>query len=421
MHTISRTGRGDLSNHVTNKGGTTNKLSSFISNILLDLKDGSFFIFEEEVELMKATTLAQIALTQDNTGAIANPIYLSTAYQHEGLGLSTGFDYTRTKNPTRQAFEDAFARLEGGIASFATASGMASIQLVCNLFKPGDEILVSFDLYGGTFRLFEFYETQYGIHFHYIDFENTDAVKAAITPKTKALFIEPISNPLMIEIDLTPYYDIAAEHALLTIVDNTFLTPYLSTPLLDGADIVLHSATKYIGGHNDVLAGVVTVKDVVLAEKLGQFHNMIGATLSPIDSYLLLRGLKTLHLRVERSQQNAQRFAATCEDLTGIQDVLYCGRTGMLSLRLEPGYSVDQLLRQLKVLRFAESLGGTETFVTFPYTQTHIDMPDEEKNRRGIDQHLIRLSIGIEAYEDIEQDFIQALEKSKEVSTDDTF
>ncbi|ARJ50916.1 PLP-dependent transferase [Staphylococcus lutrae] len=368
---------------------------------------------------MKETTLAQITLTQDTTGAITNPIYLSTAYQHEGLGQSTGYDYTRTKNPTRQVFEDAFAQLEGGIASFATASGMASIQLVCNLFKPNDEVLVSFDLYGGTFRLFQFYETQYDIHFKYVDFTKPDCVAAAITPRTKALFIEPLSNPLMIEIDLTPYYRLAAQHQLLTIIDNTFLTPYLTTPLQEGADIVLHSATKYIGGHNDVLAGVVTVKDAQLAETLGQFHNMIGATLSPIDSYLLLRGLKTLHLRVERSQQNAQRLAEKCQQLSGIQEVLYSGRTGMLSLRLEPQYNVDTLLRQLQVLRFAESLGGTETFVTFPFTQTHIDMPDDEKERRGIDQHLIRLSIGIEAYEDIEQDFIQALQKSKEVICND--
>lgn len=374
----------------------------------------AFLFCLRRLSTMKETTLAQIALTTDHTGAIANPIYLSTAYQHAGLGHSTGYDYTRTKNPTRHAFEEAFAKIEGGIASFATSSGMASIQLVCNLFKPHDEILVSFDLYGGTFRLFEFYETQYDIRFKYVNFENVEEVKAAITPHTKALFIEPISNPLMIEIDLSPYYQLAQQHRLLTIIDNTFLTPYLSTPLEDGADIVLHSATKYIGGHNDVLAGVVTVKDPVLAEQFTQLHNMIGATLAPIDSYLLQRGLKTLHLRVERAQQNAQRLAQRCQQLEGIAEVLYSGQTGMLSLRLAPNYQVDTLLQHIQVCRFAESLGGTETFITFPYTQTHVDMPDDEKDRRGIDQHLIRLSIGIEAYEDIENDLIQALEKSKE-------
>ena len=261
---------------------------------------------------MKDTDLAQIALTQDHTGAIANPIYLSTAYQHPHLGESTGYDYTRTKNPTRTAFEEAFAQLEKGIASFATSSGMAAIQLICNIFKPGDEILVAFDLYGGTFRLFDFYEKQYGLKFKYVDFLNYEEVEKNITPQTRALFIEPISNPQMIEIDVETYYILSKKHQLLTIIDNTFLTPYLSTPLEEGADIVLHSATKYIGGHNDVLAGVVTVKDAQLAEQLNQFHNMIGATLSPLDSYLLQRGLKTLHLRIERSQENAQKLAQRC-------------------------------------------------------------------------------------------------------------
>lgn len=362
---------------------------------------------------MKDTQLAQISLTKDITGAIANPIYLSTAYQHPHLGQSTGYDYTRTKNPTRSAFEESFAKLEGGIASFATSSGMAAVQLICNLFQPGDEILVAFDLYGGTFRLFDFYEKQYGIKFKYVDFLNYEEVVNAITPNTKALFIEPISNPQMIEIDVDPYYILSQQHNLLTIIDNTFLTPYLSTPLEDGADIVLHSATKYIGGHNDVLAGVVTVKDGSLAEQLGQLHNMIGATLSPIDSYLLQRGLKTLHLRIERSEANAKKLAERCKVSSAIDEVLYSGKTGMLSLRLNKDFSVSKFLENLEICIFAESLGGTETFITFPYTQTHVDMPDEEKDKRGIDEHLIRLSIGIEDYNDIESDILRALENSK--------
>ncbi|MBX5319850.1 MULTISPECIES: PLP-dependent transferase [Staphylococcus] len=362
---------------------------------------------------MKDTELAQIALTHDHTGAIANPIYLSTAYQHPHLGQSTGYDYTRTKNPTRTAFEEAFAKLEKGIASFATSSGMAAIQLVCNIFKPGDEVLVAFDLYGGTFRLFDFYEQQYGVKFKYVDFLDYEDVEKNLTPQTKALFIEPISNPQMIEIDVEPYYVLSKKHKLLTIIDNTFLTPYLSTPLEEGADIVLHSATKYIGGHNDVLAGVVTVKYEHLAEQLGQFHNMIGATLSPLDSYLLQRGLKTLHLRIDRSQENAQRLAERCRHTESIDEVLYSGRTGMLSLRLNKAYSVAKFLENINVCIFAESLGGTETFITFPYTQTHVDMPDAEKDKRGIDEHLIRLSVGIEDYNDIETDIIQALENSK--------
>ncbi|MBO1199761.1 aminotransferase class I/II-fold pyridoxal phosphate-dependent enzyme [Staphylococcus simiae] len=361
---------------------------------------------------MKDTELAQIALTHDHTGAIANPIYLSTAYQHPSLGQSTGYDYTRTKNPTRSAFEESFAKLERGSASFATSSGMAAIQLICNLFKPNDEILVSFDLYGGTFRLFDFYEQQYGIKFKYVDFLNYEEVTNQITANTKALFIEPISNPQMIAINVEPYYQLAQKHHLLTIIDNTFLTPYLSTPLEEGADIVLHSATKYIGGHNDVLAGVVTVKDDKLAQQLFDFHNMIGATLSPLDSYLLQRGLKTLHLRIERSQSNAQQLAAKCQELEAIDQVLYSGRTGMLSLRLNRDYNVAKFLENLEICIFAESLGGTETLITFPYTQTHVDMPDIEKDKRGIDEYLIRLSIGIEDYKDIERDIIQALKHS---------
>ncbi|EKU48178.1 PLP-dependent transferase [Staphylococcus massiliensis] len=362
---------------------------------------------------MKSTQLAQITRTDDSTGAISNPIYLSTAYSHPKLGQSTGFDYTRTKNPTRSTFEEAFAKLEGGIQSYATSSGMASIQLICNLFKPGDEVLVSFDLYGGTFRLFDFYERQYNITFKYVHFENFEDVEAAVTPQTRAFFIEPISNPLMIHIDLDAYYRLAQAHNILTIIDNTFLTPYLSTPLKDGADIVLHSATKYIGGHNDVLAGVVTVKDAELVESLSAFHNMIGATLSPIDSYLLLRGLKTLHLRMERSERNAKQLIDVLQSSPAIQEVLYSGHTGMLSLRLNKQYDVGRLLEHIKVCIFAESLGGTESFITFPYTQTHVDMPDDEKDKRGIDQQLIRLSIGIEDFDDIKDDLIQALEKSK--------
>ncbi|UTH13893.1 PLP-dependent transferase [Macrococcus equipercicus] len=355
------------------------------------------------------TALAQISRTDDVTGATSNPIYLATAYAHAKLGESTGFDYTRTKNPTRSHFEEVFARLEGGKYSFATASGMAAIQLVCNLFKPADEILVSFDLYGGTFRLFDYYAEQYGVCFKYIDFNNIEEVTNSITDNTRAFFIEPISNPLMTAVDLTPLYAIASERHLLTIIDNTFLTPYLSTPLKDGADIVLHSATKYISGHNDVLAGVVTVNDETLGEQLGQFHNMIGATLSPFDSYLLLRGLKTLHLRIERSSDNARRLAQAFESHEAVQEVLYAGESGMLSLRLNNNYKVGPFLEQLKVCIFAESLGGTETFITFPYTQTHVDMPEEEKQKRGIDEQLIRISVGIEDYNDIEQDIIQAL------------
>lgn len=358
------------------------------------------------------TKLSQISLKPDHTGATTSPIYLSTAFKHDGVGQSTGFDYTRTKNPTRSQFEEAFAELEGGTHSFATSSGMASVQLCCNLFNSGDEVLVSFDLYGGTYRIFDFYEKKYNIKFHYADFNNHEELASLINNKTRAFFIEPITNPSMETTDLPPLYKIAQEKNILTIIDNTFLTPYLSRPLTEGADIVLHSATKYIGGHNDVLAGVVTVKDETLAESLGLYHNMIGATLSPFDGFLLLRGLKTLHIRMDRQIENAKKTAAHFENHEAIDKVLYAGTTGMLSLRFKNTHSVNSFLENIELCTFAESLGGTETFITFPFTQTHAEMPDEERIKRGIDDSLIRLSIGIENADDIIQDIEQALSKS---------
>ncbi|GAB3067873.1 PLP-dependent transferase [Salinicoccus sesuvii] len=359
------------------------------------------------------TKLAQIGMTKDITGATTSPIYTASAYKHEKLGMSTGFDYTRTKNPTRSHFEEAFADLEQGTYAFGTSSGMAAIQLVCNLFKPGDEVLVSFDLYGGTFRIFEFYEQQYGVKFIYVDFDDIEAVRKSIHGSTRAFFIEPITNPSMIEVALEPIYKLAKENDIMTVVDNTFLTPFYYKPLTEGADIVLHSATKYIGGHNDVLAGIVTVRDESLGNTLGMHHNMIGATLSPFDGYLLLRGLKTLHLRMERSTENARALSAYFTDHDAVDEVLYSGRTGMMSLRLGKDYDVGAFLENIKICTFAESLGGTETFITFPFTQTHADMPDEERIKRGIDEQLIRLSVGIENIEDIKGDLIQALAKAK--------
>lgn len=358
------------------------------------------------------TQLSHLSLTNDYTGATSNPIYLATAYKHPKLGDSTGYDYTRTKNPTRSEFEEAFAKLEGGTHSFATSSGMAAIQLICNLFKPGDEILVSFDLYGGTFRMFDFYTSTYNITFKYVDFSDEEEIKQSINTNTKAFFIEPISNPSMNNTPLQPLYDLAEKHNILSIIDNTFLTPYLSQPLKDGADIVLHSATKYIGGHNDVLAGVITVNDEELGQTFFDLHNMTGATLSPIDSYLLIRGLKTLHLRVERSTENAKVIADHFENHKAISEVLYSGKTGMLSLRLAKNYSVAKLLEHIEVCTFAESLGGTETFITFPFTQTHADMPVEELEKRQIDEQLIRLSVGIENVQDVIEDIENALKKS---------
>lgn len=356
-----------------------------------------------------ATLLAQLGnRTDPRTGAVNPPIHLSTAYEHPGLGQSTGFDYSRTKNPTRALLEEGFAELEAGDAAFACSSGMAAIRLVLSLFRPGDGILAPEDLYGGTYRLLEQYRKQYGIPVDYLTFSDPDEVKRAITDTTKALFIESPTNPLMQEIDIEVYAKIAKQHGLLLIVDNTFYTPILQKPITLGADIVIHSATKYIGGHNDVLAGLVVAKSEALCTQLAAQHNAEGAVLSPFDSWLVIRGLKTLPLRMKQHELNAKEIAAYLTSEPAVSQVLYPGRGGMLSFRTADPAIVAPLLEELQLIAFAESLGGVESFITYPSTQTHADIPLEERTRRGIDNSLLRLSIGIEDAEDLIDDLKQA-------------
>ncbi|MEQ6388367.1 methionine biosynthesis PLP-dependent protein [Bacillaceae bacterium S4-13-58] len=355
------------------------------------------------------TMLAQLGNKSDEkTGAVSPPIYLSTAYQHQGLGQSTGYDYTRTKNPTRSLLEDGIASLEGGVRGFACSSGMAAIQLVLTLFQPGDELLAPEDLYGGTYRLFEQYGKVYRIKTTYHDFADVKEVAKKLTANTKAIFIETPTNPLMQEIDLEDYAELAQRNNLLLIVDNTFLTPYLQQPISLGADIVIHSATKYLGGHNDVLAGLVVAKDTTIADQLGEYHNASGATLSPFDSWLLIRGLKTLSLRVERHQDNARVLAEFLRKEPLVTDVLYANKGGMISFRLADSKWVPLFLESLDLIIFAESLGGVESFITYPATQTHADIPKEERERRGICDRLLRFSVGIEHVEDLKEDLKQA-------------
>lgn len=354
--------------------------------------------------------------TDKKTGAVSTPIYLSTAYEHEGLGKSTGYDYTRTKNPTRSVLEEGIAALEHADAGFACSSGMAAIQLTLSLFRPGDELLVPEDVYGGTYRLLEHYAEIYNIRTVYADFNNINKTEQSISEKTKALFIETPTNPLMQEIDLAAYGKIAKKHELLLIVDNTFLTPYLQQPILLGADIVVHSATKYIGGHNDVLGGLVAAKGNALCEKLAILHNSAGAVLSPFDSWLLIRGLKTLPLRMKQHEKNAREAAEFLAKHPSVTDVLYPGKGGMLSFRLQDAALVGPFLENLKLITFAESLGGVESFITYPASQTHADIPYEERTRRGICDCLLRFSVGIEELEDLTADLAQAFSKlDKEV------
>ncbi|MEW9675690.1 methionine biosynthesis PLP-dependent protein [Lentibacillus sp. L22] len=356
------------------------------------------------------TRLAQLGNNSDaSTGAINPPIYLSTAYKHRGLNQSTGYDYTRTKNPTRYLLEEGIANLEAGDQGYACSSGMAAIQLVFSLFHSGDELIATEDIYGGTYRLLDHYADHYQIQTSYSDFTDLGQTESLITNNTKAILIETPTNPLMQEVDIKQIAKLAKKHQLLLIVDNTFLTPYLQRPLELGADIVIHSATKYIGGHNDVLAGLVAAKGNELCEQLATIHNASGAVLSPFDSWLLIRGLKTLSLRMEKHQQNARDIAHFLREQDEVVDVLYPGKGGMLSFRLQQSDWVDPFLQQLQLITFAESLGGVESFITYPATQTHADIPIEERVKRGVDDRLLRFSVGIEQADDLKQDLKQAL------------
>lgn len=361
------------------------------------------------------TTLAQIGNRSESvTGTVNPPVYFTTAYRHEGIGQSTGFDYVRTGNPTRQIVEEAIAKLEGGEAGFAFSSGMVAIQTILSLFEYGDELLVSADLYGGTYRLFEKGWKKFGLRFHYVDFQNSKEVEQLVTDKTKAIFLETPTNPLMQETNIEEVAKLAETYGLLFIVDNTFYTPIIQKPIGAGADIVIHSATKYLGGHNDVLAGLVVAKGAKLCEQIGENQNAIGGVLSPFDSWLLIRGMKTLALRMKQHEQNAKVVSEFLQTQDVVTDVLYPGRGGMLSFRLQSEEWVNPFLQNLQVISFAESLGGVESFITYPATQTHMDIPEEIRMKNGVCNRLLRFSVGIEHAEDIIADLSQAFTKMRE-------
>lgn len=375
------------------------------------------------------TRLAQAGVKQDpRTGAISTPIYLSATFEHPEFGKSTGFDYSRTANPTRKVLEETIAALEEGHAGFAFSSGMAAITSVLFLFKPGDHLVISDDLYGGTYRLVEQVFKQYDITASYVDTSCLDEVKAAITDKTAALFIETPTNPLMKITDLKAISEIAKENGLLTIVDNTFLTPYLQKPITLGADLVIHSGTKYLGGHNDVIAGLVVTATEELSARIVAFQNGAGAILSPFDSWLLLRGMKTLALRIEQQQKNAAQIAVFLAEHELVNKVYYPGLAtaadkviiesqsrgygGMLSFEVKNQEVVKAVLKHVNIISYAESLGGVETLITYPATQTHADIPVEIREARGVTEGLLRLSVGIENAEDLIEDLKQALQYS---------
>lgn len=366
------------------------------------------------------------ARSDKGTGSISCPVYQVATFQHSALGESTGFDYSRTVNPTRKVLEETFARLEGGSRGFAFSSGMAAITTVLALFKAGDRVIVSDDLYGGTYRLFDQVFSRFNLIADYADTSDLQAVASAIDPTTRAIFIETPTNPLMKISDIRAVVHLAEEHNLLTLVDNTFMTPYLQNPLELGADIVIHSATKFLGGHNDLLAGLVAVKDQGLGERLSFLQNSIGAVLAPWDCWLLMRGIKTLALRLKRQQENAEIIAAWLMNQSYVRRVYFPGLSShpgyeinrsqtrghgaMISFELDTHERVKEVLRRVKIILFAESLGGVETLITFPMTQTHSDIPEMIRVRMGINDRLLRLSVGIEDAVDLIDDLRQALE-----------
>lgn len=374
--------------------------------------------------------LAQIgSIKEPVTGAISFPIYQATAFRHPKLGQSTGFDYARTKSPTRSVLEEAIADLESGDAGFATSSGMAALQTIFALFSYGDHLLVSLDLYGGTYRLLEQTMSRFGVTASYVDTNDLDALEQHRRPNTKAVLIETPTNPLMMITDLEKVCCWAKRHGLISIVDNTLLTPFFQRPLELGADIVIHSATKYLGGHNDVLAGLIATKGKELSERMAFLHNSIGAVLGPQDSWLLMRGMKTLALRMERHQYNATRLAQYLQTHPAVETVYYpalethpgyeiqnrqsSGNTGIFSFRLKDARYVEPILRSVKLIAFAESLGGVESLMTYPAVQTHADIPEDIRRKVGVDDRLLRFSVGIEHADDLIDDLGQAIEVAR--------
>lgn len=360
------------------------------------------------------TVLAQIGnRSEQTTGTVNPPVYFSTAYRHEGIGQSTGFDYTRTGNPTRQILEQAIANLENGDQGYACSSGMAAILTILSIFQAGDEWIVSKDLYGGTYRLLEQGFKKWGLSCHYVNTKDPEDISKHITPKTKAIFLETPTNPLMEQTDISVVAALAKEYGILLIVDNTFFTPLLQQPLNLGADIVIHSGTKYLGGHNDVLAGLIVARGKDLCESLSLFHNATGAVLSPFDSWLLMRGMKTLSLRMDRHEKNAKEIVQFLSAHEDIVDVLYPGKGGMVSFRIKDESWVNPFLQNMRLISFAESLGGVESFITYPATQTHADIPEHIRLETGVCNRLLRFSVGLEDSEDIIEDLSYALKNAK--------
>jgi cystathionine gamma-synthase len=365
----------------------------------------------------------------DRTGAISFPIYQTATYAHPAVGQSTGYDYSRLQNPTREQLEKIVASLEGGLDALAFSSGMAAITTLMEIFKPGDHIISEADLYGGSIRLFDHINQKNGIEFSRINFAEEDP-ENYIKENTKAIYIETPTNPMMNVIDIRKTAELAKRHNLLLIVDNTFLSPYFQRPFELGADIILHSGTKFLSGHNDTLAGFIVVNTPELSEKLRYIIKTTGAGLAPFDSWLVLRGIKTLPIRMEKAQENAQAIVEFLLQEKKVKNVYYPGIPGtnnyevcksqasgfgsMLTFEVESKALALHILESLKLIPFAESLGGVETLITYPTTQTHADVPEEIRIKNGITDSVLRLSAGIEDKKDLIADLKQAIDSFRE-------
>lgn len=359
------------------------------------------------------------------TGAISFPIYQTSTYKNPGLNSNIKFSYSRCDNPTRAELEDTVAMLEEGVAGFAFASGLAAVTATFSLLKSGDHVVISDDIYGGTYRQIEGIWKELGVDFDYVDVGNIDAIRAAVRPTTKMIYLESPTNPMMKVADIRAISEIAKECGALSVVDNTFLTPYFQKPIPLGADIVIHSGTKFLAGHHDTTAGFVVVNSEALAEKIGFMLRTEGAGLGPFDSWLLLRGIKTLALRMKKHEENALAVAAFLKEHSAVENVYFVGLPehpsyevskkqtsgfgGMISFTVKDVSKVEQVLCGGDMIMFAESLGGTATLITYPQTQTHASIPAEIRNRIGITDRLIRLSVGIEDAEDIIADLKKML------------
>ena len=352
----------------------------------------------------------------EHYGAISYPIYQTATYEHPEAGQSTGYDYSRLQNPTREHLEKMIAGLESGIDAFALSTGMAAITLLMELFRPGDHLIVEADLYGGSIRLFDHVNKKNNYEFTHLNCAEDD-IEGAIQDNTKAIYIETPTNPMMRVSDLEELAKKAKKHDLLLIVDNTFLSPYFQNPLKLGADIVVHSGTKFLGGHNDTLAGFLVTNNEEVRDRLRFLIKTTGAGLAPFDCWLILRGMKTLGIRMERSQENAIRIAEWLKTQNIVRKVYYPGLPehpgyeimkkqargfgSMITFRVDSKEHALQILKQVRMIKFAESLGGVETLITYPTTQTHADVPEEIRLKNGITPCTLRLSTGIEDIEDL--------------------